>query len=182
MPFPRRLDGAGARAHFSRMFRRSKPLLSGIGKFAVVFTAAGLFLVAPASVVAEDAAPCAAPETPPEEVATLEGWRERIAQSRKCYEAFARQARLELEARAAGRAAARSNPGRLEEFLADDTLQRGDVVVTDKGFRVFGGSAESPAPRDFKPVASGIRRPASRRALDAMERASGFRPAEDQAR
>ncbi len=120
---------------------------------------------------------CPRMETLDGEPATPGEWRARIDAARGNYEAFACRARLDRETRAAERARAREAPsGKIEEFVGDGTMRRGDVVVTDKGFRVFDGPADQPVADDFKPVAAGIKKPSSRRTLDEMEKASGFRP------
>lgn len=82
---------------------------------------------------------------------------------------------LALAQRNAERARLRQSDGRIEDFVADDTLQPGDVVVTDQGFRVFNGAGNARAAGDFKPVDGAAVPQRLRRSLGEMEKASGFR-------
>ena len=115
----------------------------------------------------------ACPEPPPSpaasEPATPEEFRARIENSRLRYLYFACLARLDNARRAEERARARQG-GRLEDFLGDDTLQKGDVIVTDQGFRVYRG-AETPRADDFRRLEEGAA-PRHRGRLDDLERAS----------
>jgi hypothetical protein len=103
-----------------------------------------------------------------------EAWTARVEAARRANAAFAEEARLDAIARAAARKAAAPVPqGSIEDFIADDTLRRGDVVATDKGFRVFNGDGATPATAEhFVPIDEATLRADRKSALQALERAS----------
>ncbi len=103
-----------------------------------------------------------------------EAWSARVEAARRANAAFAEEARLDSIARAAARKAEPAIPtGRVEDFIGDDTLRRGDVVVTDKGFRVFNGDGASPTTAEhFVPIAEGALRADRKSILRELERAS----------
>lgn len=127
-----------------------------------------LLLLGSAGAAIAGTPPASCPEAPASDAGD---WRARVEASRQRYLAFACQARLDVARRAAERARLRGGSGKLEDFLRDDTLQRGDVIVTDRGFRIYTGG-EAPAMRDFEPVKERKSKPALRRALDELEKAS----------
>jgi hypothetical protein len=96
-------------------------------------------------------------------------WRDRVETSKRAHAEFETQARLDAAAKAAARAARVPAQGSIEDFIGDETLRRGDVVVTDKGLREFRGGDGSPVERDFAPLAPNRKRAA----LRDLERASG---------
>lgn len=129
---------------------------------------AALLAVAPAGVSAQTPAAC-----PVLEPAAEPGdWRGRVERSRRLNEIFACQAKLDTQQKAAARARMKGAGGRLEDFSADETLRRGDAVVTDKGVRIFRGSADAPAPADFDSAAGAKGTARQRRALDEIDRAN----------
>ena len=103
-----------------------------------------------------------------------DAWTARVEAARGANAAFAEEARRDTLARAAARRAEPPIPqGRIEDFIGDDTLRRGDVVVTDKGFRVFNGDGASPTTADhFIPIDDARLRAERKTALQALERAS----------
>jgi hypothetical protein len=103
-----------------------------------------------------------------------EAWTARVEAARGANAAFAEEARRDTLARAAARRAEPPIPqGRIEDFIGDDTLRRGDVVVTDKGFRVFNGDGASPTTAEhFVPIDDARLRAERKTALQALERAS----------
>ena len=121
-----------------------------------------------------EACPVAPPANRAAQFTTFEEFRARIETSRRRYEVFACQARLGVARRAVVLMHIKGSSGSLEDFVADATLQNGDVVVTDKGFRVFKGG-DAPAERNFVPISDGWGKPRLRRTLNDMEKASGFR-------
>ena len=103
-----------------------------------------------------------------------EAWTARVEAARGANAAFAEEARRDTLARAAARRAEPPIPqGRIEDFIGDDKLRRGDVVVTDKGFRVFNGDGASPTTAEhFVPIAEGALRADRKSILRELERAS----------
>ena len=103
-----------------------------------------------------------------------EAWTARVEAARGANAAFVEEARRDTLARAAARRAEPPIPqGRIEDFIGDDTLRRGDVVVTDKGFRVFNGDGASPTTAEhFLPIDDARLRAERKAALQALERAS----------
>ena len=144
-------------------------------RFALTF-AAGIVLAAPARAQKPPEA-CPAIEEFSGEPATPEEFRARVDAARRNYQAFACQARQDRADQAARRARvlAREGAGKLGDFVGDETLRRGDVVVTDKGLRVYRGAAEVPAEGDFRSVEEAVRHPGRRKFLLELERASGLR-------
>ena len=63
-------------------------------------------------------------------------------------------------------------PSHAEEVLRDETLRRGDVVMTANGFRVYQGGGYSPEASDFVSLAKSRLPRAERAQLAAMERAN----------
>ena len=61
---------------------------------------------------------------------------------------------------------------RVEEALRDDTLRRGDIVMTAEGFRVYQGGGYGPQASDFVSLSNARLPRAERAELTAMERSS----------
>jgi hypothetical protein len=67
---------------------------------------------------------------------------------------------------------------RAKELLHDNTLRKGDVVMTAEGFRVYEGDGYGPTgPKDFVSLARARVSKEERATLTAMERAGGGSPA-----
>lgn len=89
-------------------------------------------------------------EAVPPEI-SREGWRERVLEARR----RSREAALERRNNPERYAITPEDPGRVatERVLNDDSLQRGDIVSTDKGLFVFRGRVDQPRrPDDFVPL------------------------------
>lgn len=58
----------------------------------------------------------------------------------------------------------------VSDIMEDDSLRRGDIVMTSEGLRVFTGSTRTPhSPADFEALSFGKRRDGRREALLAIE-------------
>jgi hypothetical protein len=105
----------------------------------------------------------------------LDEWRDRVERSRRAHVLSEIQARLDAVSRAAERSGRPpAATGAIEDFIADETLRKGDVVVTDKGFRVYRGANGDPGERDFRRLEPRDKPSRLRGSLRDLERASGF--------
>lgn len=82
-------------------------------------------------------------------------WQKRIDEMRQRSQAHVRQVIEDNRQRRASAVTLPTPPVTVESFIAEGQLQYGDVVVTDRGPRVFIGRPESPVgPESFVPVDS----------------------------
>ncbi|QGM45580.1 hypothetical protein [Methylocystis heyeri] len=80
--------------------------------------------------------------------AQLSAWRARVERSRQEYESFAAEARSRLIK--PRRPAVVQGGAPVRDFLSDETLRSGDVIVTDGGLVVFTGEPRlGHDPKDF---------------------------------
>jgi hypothetical protein len=81
--------------------------------------------------------PCALPAQAEDIAAQLSAWRARVERSRQEYESFAAEARSRLIK--PRRLAVVQAGAPAHDYLSDETLRSGDVIVTDGGLVVFTG-------------------------------------------
>ncbi|NOJ43692.1 hypothetical protein [Bradyrhizobium australiense] len=78
---------------------------------------------------------------------TREQWRQRLEEARQRSEEFVASARAQ---RAAPLQSDQKDAEASERAMNDPTLQRGDIIATDKGFFIFTGKDEERQPHDFR--------------------------------
>jgi hypothetical protein len=92
---------------------------------------------------------CALPAQAEDLAAQLSAWRARVERSRQEYESFAAEARSRLIRPRRPAVVQAGAPA--HDYLSDETLRSGDVIVTDGGLVVFTGEPRlGHDPKDFK--------------------------------
>lgn len=87
---------------------------------------------------------------------TREQWQQRLEQARQRSEEFVAKARARTTA---AEGFDQKDAEASERAMNDPTLQRGDIVATDKGLLLFIGKDEERRPGDFRLAPNSVSRP-----------------------